>query len=86
MRASVIGARAYISNLRQGNAHLWKSDRVERDVGIMENVPLELIKDAIERPFEMANAFELLNKCKTENKVGTSNISTYSSTMWHIRW
>ena len=39
--------------------------RLEENVSIKEDVPLEQsIKDAIERPFELTNAFDLLNKRK----------------------
>ena len=45
--------------------------RLEENVSIKEDVPLERgIKDAIERPFELANAFDLLNKDKRKDENG----------------
>ncbi len=42
--------------------------RIEDEVSIKEDVPLEQgIKDAIERPFELASAFDLLNKRKKDS-------------------
>lgn len=42
--------------------------RLEENVSIKDDVPLEQgIKDAIERPFELASAFDLLNKDKRDD-------------------
>jgi hypothetical protein len=47
--------------------------RLEENVSIKEDVPLEQgIKDAIERPFELASAFDLLNNDEGEDRNGVT--------------